>query len=146
MPELAANDSPPIVISYHASDEEWKDRLIFELRAAEQYRMWFDRVDGKRRGQVDVKTIAVLKNAKVLVLLLSPSYLNSTWVADEKGYVLLGKNGPHIVGLIVQNTTKEQLSTLPSSYIPVNATPLQEATTDTANAILGKVPQLLTAF
>lgn len=138
-----ATNSPLIVISYHSEDEHWSERLISQLGpAAEEYGVWFDRVDNQRSGRVDEGTATALKTAKVLVILISPSYLGLTWVGS---YVTphFPSEGSSTFGLLVQQTSREQLYVLPSSYIPLNTTPLSGANPSLASAILAKLVTLI---
>lgn len=138
---------PQIVISYHVDDEAWAARLISHLQPAEEakYEIWLDAVHANTRGQVEAAIVAALETAKVVVLLISPSYVDSTWVDSEEGARLLARfsAGPNVVGVIVHNLEKEQLYALPSFYVPVAATPLTETTAEAAEAILRKLVTLV---
>jgi ABC-type phosphate/phosphonate transport system substrate-binding protein len=101
---------------------------------------------GGVRPRLDDMPRVALKTAKVVVILISPKYVEFTWAVSEEGYQWLApRNKQQILGVLVQNTPKEQLAALPD-YISLNATPLVEATTKDQDTILRKTVSLVGVF
>ena len=149
MPQPATADSPRVVISYHVSDEAWANKLMSQLasRSGGKYRIWTDRVENKTLPPLGNLPRIALLTAKVLVILISPEYLACTWVGTAEGHnFLMARNKQELLGVLVKNAPREQLSLLPPHYIGMNATPLAEATADDEEIILSKTVNLVSVF
>lgn len=138
MAQPATADHPLIVVSYHASDEYWADSLVAQLsQAKSKYGLWVDRIDDQRE-RVDPMTLVALATAAVLVILVSPRYLKSSWLARKEGQRSSDATSPYIVGLLVHDLTREQHLALPSNCRLINSTPLWNAPVETLNVILAQ--------
>ncbi|HEX7297136.1 MAG TPA: TIR domain-containing protein, partial [Pyrinomonadaceae bacterium] len=88
MPADKPQAPPPlIIISYSKEEEKWKDQLVSLFPTDAHFRLMLNRVD-EFPGRIDEETRATLPGAKVLVVLLSPTYLNNSWITGEQGELL----------------------------------------------------------
>jgi hypothetical protein len=139
MTQPASIDSPLIAISYHPEDEEWRDRLVSHLaKAADKYGIWNDRLVEHSDVQMDEETRGALELTKVLVLLISPAYMESTWVISEEGFQTLrnlsGK-GLRIYSITLQRTSFQQFPTWRAlNVMQVNVTPFAEKNVNAQNS------------
>ena len=84
-------DAPSVFVSYSHKDEQWKDRLLPQLRALEQagrVTVWDDRqIEGGEQWYDEIEQ--AMANTAVAVCLISPDYLASDFVIKEEvGYLL----------------------------------------------------------
>lgn len=146
MAQAATADLPHIVISYHAADDYWADRLISELsRADGKFGVLIDRVDGDRSWQVREQSLVAMKTARVLVPLLSPRYLRSTLFASKNDYrELFEAKADDIYSLKVSEPTLEQRVALPHLLL-FYAIPLEEATPESVQSVLSQAVTSITS-
>jgi tetratricopeptide (TPR) repeat protein len=93
MPESsrqATSASPLIIISYSKEDEKWKDQLVSLLATdVDLHQLMFNRVEDEPQSASSLVSQLVridekLMEREVLVLLLSPSYLRTSWILTEE--------------------------------------------------------------
>jgi hypothetical protein len=150
MAEQATADSPHILISFHYHEEKWRQRVITHLGlAAEKFGVLDD-----RRGVVPLAgtepPLGVAK-AKVLIILVSPKYMASTWIASDRGSALLAElslGGLRIFYVIVEEVSLKKFPVLRANYVlQINSMPLAEAVVEKQNSVLadlaGEVTKVL---
>jgi hypothetical protein len=147
MAQAATADSPHIVISYHASEDYWADRLIAELSRTEgKYGVLIDRVDGDTNWQPRELSLVAMMTARVLVLLLSPRYINSTLFASKSDYRdLFEAKADDVYSIKVREPTLEQRVALLPRFLPFNVTPLVDVTSETVQSVLSQAVTLITS-
>ena len=92
MPESepqATSASPLIIISYSREDETWRDQLVSFFPTDIDLQLMFNRVEDQPQSALSVVSQLVridekLMEREVLVLLLSPSYLRTSWILTEQ--------------------------------------------------------------
>src|SRR5262245_17722967 len=111
MPSDEPQAPPPlVVISYSKEEEKWKDRLVSFFPPLD-LRLMLNRVD-EFPGRLDEETRAALPDAKVVVLLLSPTYLSNSWTASDQGELLLSlekEKGLRTLPLLVRYCSWEEI-------------------------------------
>ena len=114
---------PLIFVSYCQMDREWLDRLLTHLNPSERssVEVWDDlRIEAGMRWRDEID--AVLKAAKVAVVLVSADYLASEFIADNELPFLLEaaqEHGTHILPIIVSPCSFER--TVLNRFQAVNA-------------------------
>ena len=88
---MSTSSKPTVFISYSHKDEEWKDRLLPQLRALEQAGrivVWHDRkIDGGDKWYPEIQE--AMEHAAVAVCLISPDFLSSAFCVKEEVPFLL---------------------------------------------------------
>ena len=104
-------DAPPlIVISYSKEEEKWKDQLVSLFPTDVDFRLMFNRVE-EFPERLDEETRSALPDAKVVVLLLSPTYLSNSWITNQ-GELLLSlerEHGVRTLPLLVRYCSWEEI-------------------------------------
>jgi len=82
---------PTVFVSYSHKDEDWKDRLLPQLRVLEleeHIKVWDDRqIDGGDTWYPEIKE--AMAEAEIAVLLISAHFLSSPFIRDEEVPYLL---------------------------------------------------------
>ncbi len=139
-----ATDSPQIVISYHADDEKWRNRLVTHLDlAVDKFGVLDDRITSRAPTRDFSKDfLASLKRAKVLVLLISQKYLGSDWFMGGDGLNVIDDllhGDLSVLSVIVEELKDEHAYLLRALPLPFNMTPLAEASNEKQNSILARL-------
>jgi hypothetical protein len=134
-----ATDLPRILISFHHHEEKWRQRVISHLGLAVEK---FGVLDDKR-GVVPLAGTEPplgIASAKVLIILVSPKYMASTWIANDRGSALLAEltlRGLRIFYVIVEDISVKKFPVLRANYLlQINAAPLAEAVVEKQNGVL----------
>ncbi|MFT3891789.1 MAG: TIR domain-containing protein [Anaerolineales bacterium] len=122
--------SPSIFISYSHKDEEWKDRVITQLRVLEMEEMlnvWDDRrIEAGDNWYPEIEK--ALNAASIAVLLISANFLTSKFIKTEEVSRLLdrrAKEGIRVIPLIVKPCAWTQVKWLsPIQGRPKDGRPL----------------------
>ncbi|MBI5184231.1 MAG: toll/interleukin-1 receptor domain-containing protein [Nitrospinae bacterium] len=112
-------DKPTVFISYSHKDENWKDRLVLQLKTLEKQgylNVWDDR---RIHGGDDwlQEITKAMNSAKAAVLLISPDFLVSDFILTEEIPPLLEKRqkeGMRVIPLIVRPCPWQQIPWLKS--------------------------------
>ena len=88
-PRQATGASPLIIISYSKEDEMWKDQLVSFFPTDVDLQLMFNRVEDQPQSASSLVSQLVridekLMEREVLVVLLSPSYLRTSWIRTEE--------------------------------------------------------------
>jgi len=96
-----------IFISYSRQDEEWKDRLVTQMRVLQQQialEIWDDRrIQGGEEWLSEIEN--ALQSANIAILLISPTFLTSNFIMEKEVPRLLErrqKQGIRIFPVIVK--------------------------------------------
>ncbi|HKV37242.1 MAG TPA: P-loop NTPase fold protein [Pyrinomonadaceae bacterium] len=142
MAQPASISLPLLVISYHAEDAEWKNRLVSHLlKHGPAFQVLDDQVRDPPSFSIilDAEARAAFQGAQVLLLLLSQAYMRSTWIKSEEGASLFKYgDGPAILTLHVRDTALDELHRLPAHYVPLNHGPLETVSIERQNGSLGR--------
>lgn len=114
--------APSIFISYSHKDEPWKDRLVEHLGILERekrLRTWNDRrIKAGQEWLPEIET--AMNEARVAVLLISTSFLNSEFIRSREVPLLLErrvKEGVHVFPVIVKDCLWEEVDWLSSLQV-----------------------------
>jgi len=157
-PQTTAHDQPRIVISYFTDEDKWRDRLVSYLGPqSDELGIWNDQIveevpqsDPDLR-RPDPKTTNALRYARVLIILLSPNYLKSTWiVGDEAEYYLRDpsiEEGLRIIPVLVKDCSWQELPLFRTRQIvPSEGPAIAESDNERQNLIFGELARNVLQF
>jgi len=144
MPADAPKSIPPlIVISYSKEEEKWKDQLVSLFPTDVDFRLMFNRVE-EFPGRLDEETLSALPDAKVVLLMLSPTYLSNSWITNDQGELLLSlekERGVRVLTLLVRYCSWEEIPFFRNRNEPlmIDVKPIAEGTPDEQTTTLQRI-------
>ena len=139
----ASQDRPLIALSYCSDDDKWRDRLLSHLGPeSEKLGIWNDRIVDENR-QLYPKTENALRDAKVLVVFLSPAYLESTWIvtSEASGFLEgLSTTELRIIPVLLKDCSWQEIPLFRTRQIvPSEGPPIAESDNERQNLIFGEL-------
>ena len=134
---------PLIVISYSKEEEKWKDQLVSLFPTDVDFRLMLNRVE-EFPGRLDEETAATLPDAKVVVLLLSPTYLSNSWITGDRGDLLRSlesERGVRTLPVLVRYCSWEEIPYFRNQNEPlmIDVKPIAEGTPEEQNSTLQRI-------
>src|SRR5215204_2636765 len=114
MPDSNASvPNPTVVLSYLSDDYSWREEFLSQLSPYVVNEVWDDKIYSDSTGiPFNRHTGAVLEKAAALVVLISPLYIRSSWVAqpEHQNYLIdLEERGLQVFPVLLTQVDREDL-------------------------------------